>query len=274
MHSSSTSNIKFLVLATLVVLASSSALAASWPYAVKAAHAQAADLMGEAGSANPAVAATDYKLATWLDPSNPAAYIGLAHSQILSGQAEAALTTLDRAGEGSEASELRLRTLIELGRTNDAADKAAGIANRGHNDTVMLLTAFAYALSGRTADIPTLIPLVSSPEAAQRISRAAGDKLTLATELYTSGLPESSKILLMKLPTSFERNLLLGRILYTRHSKTDLISASSYLETATTLNPSNLESHKLLASIYSDRQLISESAAQTVLVTKLQSGKP
>ncbi len=274
MHSSPTSNTKILVLATVVIIASAAALAASWPVAVVAARAQAASLIGEAGSANSAEAATDYQLATRLDPSNPAGFVGLAHTQILAGHADAALVTLDRAGEGSEAGRLRLRTLIELGRTNEAADRAASFAVHGRSDSDILLAGLAYALAGRTTDIPALIPLVGSPEAAQRLSRASSGDLPLAAELYASGLPESSRTLLMKQPTSFERNLLLAKILYARHSQPDLASAANYLKIAVALDPSGIAARQLLASVYSDSSLHAESAAQTVLITKLQSGRP
>lgn len=274
MHSSPTSNTKILVLATLVIIASASSLAACWPLAVRAAHAQSDSLIEEAGTANSAEAATDYQLATWLNPSNPAGYIGLAHTQILAGHADAALITLDRAGEGSEAGRLRLRTLIELGRTGEAAGRAATIATRGHSDADILLSSLAYALAGRITDLPALIPLVSSPETAQRISRASSGDLPLAVELYASGLPKSSRTLLMKQPTSFERNFLLAKIFYAGHSESDLASATDYLKIAVALNPSNLPAHQLLVRIYSDRKLLPESSAENALIAKLQTGRP
>jgi len=263
-----------LTLTAIIIIASASASAAAWPIAVRAAHAQATSLIGEAGNANLATAAADYRLATWLDPSNPAGYVGLAHTQILAGRAEAALTTLDRAGEGSEAAGLRLRTLIELGRTNEAADLAASFAAPGRSDADIVLASLAYALAGRATDLPAMIPLVSTPEAAQRISRAASGELPLATELYASGLPESSRTLLMKQPTSFERNFLLAQIFYSRHTEGDLASATDYLQTAVALNPGDIPAHQLLANLYSDRKLTAESAAQTALAARLQSGRP
>ena len=274
MHSSASSNIKFFILSALVIICSAAALSATWPLAVNRARASAASLIGEARTANSTEAAADYRLATWLDPSNPAGYIGLAHTQILAGQPEAALTTLDRAGEGSEAAGLRLRSLMELGRTNEAADRAASFAAAGRSDPDIILASLAYALAGRTTNLPALTPLVSSPEAAQRISRAATGDLPLAAELYASGLPESSRTLLMKQPTSFERNFLLAQIFYSRHTEGDLASATDYLQTAVALNPGDIPAHQLLANLYSDRQLTAESAAQTALAARLQSGRP
>ena len=264
----------FFTLSTLVVIGSATALAALWPLARAGAKAEAASLIGEAGSGNSAEAAADYHLATWLDPSNPAGYIGLARTQILAGQADAALVTLDRAGEGSEAANLRLRTLIELGRTSEAAGRAATLAVPGRSDADLLLAGLTYALAGRTADIPALIPLVASPQTAQRISRAASGNLALASELFASGLPESSRALLIAQPTSFERNFLLGQILYARHMPDDLKTATDYLESAVTLNPSDVPARRLLASVYSDRGLTAQSTAQTSLANKLESGRP
>ena len=263
-----------LTLTAIVIIASASALAGVWPIAVRAAHTQAASLIGEAGTANLAEAATDFRLATWLDPTNPAGYTGLAHTQILAGQPDAALTTLKRAGEGTAAAELRLRTLMELGRTNEAADRAAPFAALGRSDADIVLASLAYALDGRATELPALIPLVSTPEAAQRISRAAAGDLPLAAELYANGLPESSRTLLMKQPTSFERNFLLAQIFYSHHTEGDLASATDYLQTAVALNPSYIPAHQLLANLYADRKFTVESATQTALVAKLQSGRP
>jgi len=264
----------FFTFSTLVVIGSATALAALWPLARAGAKAEAASLIGEAESGSSAEAGADYRLATWLDSSNPAGYIGLARTQILAGQADAALVTLDRAGEGSEAANLRLRTLIELGRISEAADRAVTLAAPGRSDADLLLAGLTYALAGRTADIPALIPLVASPQTAQRISRAASGNLPLASELFASGLPESSRALLVKQPTSFERNFLLGQILYAPHTGADLSTATDYLESAVALNPSDIPARRLLAKVYTDRGLNSQSSAQTGLVNKLQSGRP
>jgi cytochrome c-type biogenesis protein CcmH/NrfG len=265
-------------LSCIVLLSAAGVLAATLPQAhasIQAAgRAQAAKLIGEAASASPPEAAVNYKIATWLDPSNQAGYLGLARIQIAAGNAETALKALERAGEGSEAASLRVRTLIELGRTTEAADRAATLAAAGRPDADIILAAITYALAGRTGDILALIPLVASPEAAGRINRIAAGEMPLAGELYANGLPESSRSLLAKLPMSFERNLLLARLHYDQHTPESLVTATDLLKLAVALNPGNAEAHKFLAAVYTERKLPAEAATQSELAQKLTGGRP
>ncbi len=274
MHRPNARLIAFFSFSGLILAASATALATTWPAAVGAAHAGASKLVGDAATASLPEAAVDYQLATWLDPSNQAAYLGIARTQIVTGHAETALTALERAGEGSEAAELRIRTLIELGRTSEAATRAATLGASGRSEADITLAALTYALAGRPADIAPLNALVSSPEALQHLARIVAGNVPLAGELYTAGLPESSRNLLLKLPVTFERNLLLGHIYYDQHTTADLSTATGYLTTALTLNPADIEAHKLLAAVYVDRNLPTDAANQNILVQKLLSGKP
>ncbi len=244
MQESKAKTAAFLSLTTLVVLASGAALAFAWPYVLGAARAQSSVLVGEAASAPQAEALTNYQLAVWLDPASTQAKLGLAGAQIKAGQAAAAMKTLETAGQGSEAADLRLRADIELGRT----DAAAGLAQ--------------------------LMARQSSPEAAQALRRAEADSLPLATELYAAGLPESSSAILRSLPVSFERNLLLGRINYDRHTTASLESAIGYLEVAVNINPSHLEARKLYAAALADTGHTDDSAKQQDLIKKLELGQP
>jgi tetratricopeptide (TPR) repeat protein len=234
----------FLSLTTLVVIGAAAGLALAWPHVQSAAHHQAASLVGEAATANSAEAMADYRLAVRLDPTNIAAKLGLARTQIKAGQAEAALTTLKSAGEGSEASQLRVRTLIELGRI----DAATGLL--------------------------ALIGLQNAPDAAQHVARVQAGTLSLAAELYAAGLPNSSSALLLKQPISFTRNILLARIAIDRHTAADLTAASDNLATAVTINPSDAQAHRLFASVLADRGLTDESAQQTQLADRIESGRP
>ncbi len=244
MQESKAKTAAFLSLTTLVVLASGAALAFAWPYALGAARAQSSDLVGEAASAPQAEALANFQLAVWLDPASTQAKLGLAGAQIKAGQAAAAMKTLETAGQGSEAAELRLRANIELGRT----DAAAGLTQ--------------------------LVAHQSSPEALQALRRAEAGKLPLATELYAAGLPESSSTILRSLPASFERNLLLGRINYDHHTAASLVEAAKYLEEAVAMNPSHLEARKLYASALADSGRTEASAKQQDLIKKLELGRP
>jgi hypothetical protein len=206
------SSAAFMGLAAITLIGAASLLAAAWPHALKAAHKQSDRLVAEAGTVSINEAAADYNLATWLNRSNQPAYLGLARTQIATGKAAQAVDTLGKAGQGSEASKLRIRTLLELNRPAEAADLANNLTQPGHSDEDLTLAAIAFALANRPDSITPLIPLMSSPEAAQRVIRIEAGKLPLATELYAYGLPESSRALLVTLPVSFERDQLLGRI--------------------------------------------------------------
>jgi Flp pilus assembly protein TadD len=267
-------NRKFTLLATLTLLAAAAGLATLWPLALQAARAKATSLVGEAAKASGGEAEVDYRLATWLDPESHTAYVGLARSLITAGHPDEALAALGQAGEGSEVEQLKVRTLIELGRYNEAADVAGKLATPNRQDDDHVLAALAYALADRNSDIDALMPHVSSPEALQRIKRAQAGKLTLAAELYATGLLQSSSAFLMKLPASYERNLLLARIRYARHTPDDLARAAESLEVATSFNPSAPEARQLLAQTYRDQGKTTEAGLQDTLITKLQAGRP
>lgn len=256
------------------MISTATAIAATWPLLRAAGRWESSQLVGEARGANLAEAAVDYHLATKLDPANHAGYLGLARNQIAAGQANLALSSLANAGEGSDATRLRVRTLLELNRRSAAADQASNLTQPGSSDADIELSALADALAGRTDAITPLITAVSSPEAAQHVRRAQTGNLPLAVELYASGLPESSRTLLVSLPTSYERNLLLARIYTTRHSPTDLATATDYLSEAVRLNPSDIEAHQLLAELFTDQGQTAASANQSALIKQLQTGRP
>jgi thioredoxin-like negative regulator of GroEL len=274
MRTPSSPTIVFWATSSLTIIGTAAVLAACWPATLAAARSQSATLTTAAGHTDGAEAEVDYRLATWLDSHNQAAYIGLARSLILAGRPDEALASLEHAGQGSEVEQLQVRTLIELGRYHQAAIIAAALTAPSRPDADLTLAALADVLADRAANAAALIPHVSSPEAAQRIARAQAGNVSLGAELYATGLLESSSALLMKLPTSYERNLLLGRIRYTRHTATDLVQATDYLTTATALNPSGLEARALLAKVYRDQNQLPDAIRQEALIAKLQSGRP
>lgn len=274
MSSTTSPNLKYFPLVAIVVLTTAGAMATTWPSMRQAARSESNRLVGYARASEPAEAASFYSIAVRLDPANQAAYLGQARLQLAAGKPEVALSALDHAGEGSAAAELRVRMLIELGRNSQAADSAASLLATNHTDANIVLVGLAYALAGRSGDIPALIPRVTAPEAAQRLARAQAGQLPLAAELSASELPVSARALLVTQPVSFERNLLLGRLYYQAHTPADLVAATNYLSEAATLNPSDRSAHLLLANIYSQRGLTAESLAQTALVAQLDAGRP
>ena len=267
-------NAKFAIFATATVLAAAGTLAALWPLALTAARHESANLVGEGNQAHAGEAATDYLLATWLDRHNTAAYAGLARTQIAAGQPDAALTSLTHAGEGSEVEQLRVRTLIELGRASDAAAAGGALTTPGRSQNDLLLAVLAYENAGRHTDTTALIPRLTSPDTAEGAARAQAGPLGLATELYATGLLRSSSAILTKAPTSYQRNLLLARIRYAQHTKSALTDAADYLATANALNPANTEARLLLTKVYRELGNTHDAQVQTALIAKLQAGRP
>ncbi len=268
------SNVKFWVITGLALAGAAAGLASFWPRALAYARSESAQLTREAATAGRGEAQVDYRLATRLDPRNQAAFAGLARIQLAAGHSDEALSLLERAGEGSEVERLKVRTLIELGRYAPAAAAAGKLAVPGAQADDVVLATLADALAGRTTGIAALTPLLASPEALQRVQRVQAGNLPLAAELYATGLLESSSALLIKLPTSFERNLLLGRIYYARHTPSGLALAADFLSDAASLNPASLEVHQLLAAVYHDQNKFSEASRQDALVVKLEAGRP
>lgn len=261
---------------TLVLVALTAAGGvALWPTVVAAAHGQAGELVASAQTANdPREVRINYQLALALDPSNQAARLGLAQSQIAAGQAEDALVTLEGTGGEPAAERLRIRTLIELGRANQAVDTATKLARGTNAEADIVLAALAYAVAGQPTSIAPLMPLVASPEAAQSLARAEAGDLALASELYAHGLPNSAQRIALEQSVSFERNLLLARLAYDRHAAADLDAAAGYLKVAVMMNPADAAAHQFLATIYTEQNLQIESQKQTDLATKIISGRP
>lgn len=274
MYAYSNSNIKYLPITTAAILASAAVLAMAWPHVVAAAHAEAARLIEQAPQTGAAEATSFYRLASTLDPGNRESYLGLAKIQIATGQSEAALRSLKHAGEETETLRLRLKTLVELGNFSGASLLADALAQPGASDADIILSGLAYALAERTGDIDALLSRVASPEAAQRLARAKAGNVTLAAELYASGLPNSSRTFAEKLPVSFKRNVLLGRISYAQNTRESLVAATGYFSSACTINPGDLSAHELLADVFAVRGMVAESSTQTILVQKIRSGRP
>jgi thioredoxin-like negative regulator of GroEL len=274
MTDSRTSNSKFWAITVVAIVAAGGGLAALWPVALSAARSESATLTTEGRHAAGAEAVADFQLAARLDPQNHAAYIALARDQIASGQPDAAFANLDHAGKGSDVEQLRVRTLIELGRSSAAAAAAQDLTTPDRSQADLLLATLSYLNADRRADATALMPRLTSPEAAGSATRAASGEIGLASELYATGLQNSSSAILTAAPTSYERNLLLARILYARHTRPSLTTASDYLASATSLNPGGLEARQLLARVYRDLGNIPDATTQEALAAKLQNGRP
>jgi hypothetical protein len=266
--------ISFAVLSAGILLAGAGGLAALWPTAHAAARSQSAQLLADGTQAGGTEAANDFLLATYLDPANQAAQTKLAQMQLAQGRPDQALRTLSRAGQGSDVEQLKVRTLMELSQTNAAADEADVLAAPGRPDEDLVLAGLAYAVTGRDAQTRDLAARVGSVEASGRLARATASSVTLATELYASGLLNSSSVILERLAPSYERNTLYARILTDRGTKAGLNQAAKLLNQAVAMDPASIETRRALAEVY--RELHHQDAAteQETAIAKLQAGRP
>lgn len=271
MKPASQSSASFFVLSAITVLLAAVGLTLMIPVAASqrllAANRLAATGAGNQGS----VAIASYQLASWLDPANPLVHLDLARSRLAAGQPTAALNELNRAGQGSEVSRLKVRTLMELGRNTEAATVAHASLPDPQDD---LLRCLALAVTNDATGCDATMARESSPEALQRMLRAKSNTFTLAVELYAAGLQKSSSAILEQLPASFASSLLLGRIYYDTHTADSLQSARHRLEAAVATDPSSIATHQLLAAVYRDLGQLSAAEHQADLATRLVAGRP
>jgi thioredoxin-like negative regulator of GroEL len=269
---SKSASAKFWTLAVVALLGSAAGLASLWPLGLAAARSQSSQLTVAGNRASGGEAATDYLLAAKLNPQNQAAYAGLARLQIAMGHPDDALASLHHAGNGSEVEQLKLRTLLELGRLNTAASAAGELTTPGRSDADLLLAAEAFKLANKPDQAATLAPRLSSPDASRRLARIQADNVTFASELYASGLLKRSSALLAKLPASYNTHLLQARINLAQNANP--AESISHLTAANALNPSNTEARGLLAQIYRSQNQPALAQQQDILIHQLQSGRP
>ncbi len=274
MDSHRQSNVKFWVASVIVFVVSAAALAALWPSALSAARATSSRLASD-GQADRGVTTADYQLAVWLNPGNQTARLGLAAAQIEDGQAAAALATLGPAGQGSAVGALRVRAFIEDNQPVAAAAAGGGLVTQAPTDTNIELVALADASAGRPlTQNSSLISRLTSSEALQAVNRTDAGELPLAAELYATGLLHSSRRILLTLPQSYERNLLLANVDYDIHTQSTLTQASSVLSAAIAMNPADISTRQLLVQVYRAQGKPAEAFDQTTAIAKLQSGRP
>lgn len=255
-------------------MGSAALLASAWPATQAYAKEQSAELTRAGQGASGGESENDFRLATWLDSSNDAAFAGLAQAQVAAGQPNEALQTLTEAGEGREVARTKVRILLELGRYTEAAGFTAILTSDKAIQEDLVLTAIALSLAQQPAAIASLKTRVSSPAALQALARAEAGDIPLATELYARGLLRSSSALLLKLPVSFERNLLLSRIVLSRTTPASLSQAEQYLSAALTQSPSQLEARRLLYRVYQAQGNQAGANHEAQLIRRLEAGQP
>ncbi|HSX02829.1 MAG TPA: hypothetical protein VLI05_05970 [Candidatus Saccharimonadia bacterium] len=261
--------------ATGVVLVLNAGLIALFsPYVIEAARGESDRLAAAGRQAQGSEAQLDFELAHRLDPRNQTAALALAQRQLVAGQSDLAIQTLRAAGQGTEVLRLQLRTQLELGRTADAAVTAGQLAARSPSADDAQLAGLAYLVAGQPQSLPSLVPRLAPPEAAQRLQAAQADNLALGRELYATGLLQSSERLLMKQPSSTTRDVILGTINAARATPGSQATARDFYAAALQLDPTNRPARQgLIATL---RALKDDEAAdkQTALQAQLDAGRP
>jgi hypothetical protein len=215
----------------------------------------------------------DLKLAHILNRHSQTVALELAKQQLAAGQSAAALQTLSNAGEGSEATRLRLGVQLEQGQANAALESATQLAKTSNQPQDLLLAALTFGTVGKRELINPLVPRLTNPEALQRVQRAKANDLLLGTELYAAGLPDSSQRILAKQPSSYERNYLLGQIAYARHDAESLASAEAYTTNAISFNPASESARELIIQILQAEGKSDDAAQQQSLLDQLKNGR-
>jgi hypothetical protein len=263
------SNRKFWVITVMSMVVGAAALASLVHEVFQLARNQSTQLVHNAAAVSPSEAQTDYHLATWLDRHNTSAYLGLAKAQLAAGRADAALYSLQEAGQGSAQSELQIRALLETGRYSAAANAAKHLTTSSSNTR---LAAIASMLAGRAADAAMQIQAIPDSSSRTELSRAEASPIALAALLHSSSLIASATITLARQPSSYERDLLLARIYYERRSEPALNQSQHLLQSAVSTTPSSIEARDLLANVYRAQGNIRAATEQQKLVALLKSG--
>ena len=98
--------------------------------------------------------------------------------------------------------------------------------------------------------------------------------MALASVLADRGLQISSSSLLVKLPNSVARSLLMARILIDQNTPASLAAAVDYLNSGSTIDPSNTVLRTALVSTLRTLKLTDEANKQQLLLDRLVAGRP
>ena len=253
----------------------SSGLAASlWPSVLAYSRNESASLTREAGQGTGADAELDYRLAYHLDHGNVTAALHFATAELADEQPQAALDALKAAGEGSDVQRIRIEALLELGNVDAATATGADLAKTDTSDETVRIVALAYGVRRNQDAIAALKARVSSPEALQALSRAQAGNLPLAHDLSATGLNLSTRALLVKLPSSADRDLLLAQTDVRLGTHAMLADAASSYATSLALNPSNLAARGQYVDLLRLLKDPQDAAMQQTLHDAIANGRP
>ncbi len=271
MSRSQPSAIKFWIIAGLTVVGAALLSATAWPAVPSAMRYESYRLSSIAAAAPAAQAQVDVTLATWLDPYNLAAQRQLAALDLTTGHDTEALAAVNHAGQGIDVTRLRLKAYLELGHTSSAAQAAYRLSTASGNDSDQVLAAAALADAGHISDALSLTSAVTSPEAARRIAYAAGGNMPLAYVLAATGLLRSPQTILIKLPDSYQRDLLLATI---NDQLADYGSAQTFAADAAAIDPAAMAPHQLLAQLFKNAKNLSAFKTQQMLLSRIRKQSP
>jgi Flp pilus assembly protein TadD len=267
-------NLNFWFIAGLTLTLSSALVVSTLPYLHQLRLWEAGQLVREGSAAHGAEAEADYRLAHKLDTENPQAALHFAVIETNTGRPEDAITTLQHAGMGREVEVARLRAEIEAGELQLAVSTADHLLVLAPSSSDIVLIASAYGLAGYPARAVALVPIVSSLETLQGVQRAASDELGLASVLAAQGLQTSASALLVKIPNSIPRSLLLAQIFISQNTPASLSSAVEYLKSGISLAPANSEVRVRLISVLKTLGRTDEAGQQQALLDRLLVGRP
>ncbi len=271
---SDSSNLGFWIVASLVLILNVGLATAIWPLVVQAAHSESDQLTSAGRQAQGSEAQLDFELAHRLNPANQQASLALAQLQIAAGQSQAAVRTLQRAGQGIEVLRLQLKTQLELEQTGAAVTTAQALVHRSAAPGDQTLAAYTYLLANQLDQFNTLMPLVSAPEARQRILAAQASPTALGQQLYALELLKSSQTLLMKQPNSVPRDLVLAAIAASHQTADFWREARDFYTAALTLDPANQAARQGLITSLQALGDNDAAAKQAALLAQLQAGRP
>ncbi|HVE80545.1 MAG TPA: hypothetical protein VNA68_00125 [Candidatus Dormibacteraeota bacterium] len=233
-------------------------------------------------SSNPAQALAGYKMAAFLDPSQPDYNYRMADIYLAQNQPGKAMRALDQAGTPNaqlkaieielrssrfQAAQKRIEKAIKLERTPGLYILQAK-ASLEAGDSANAL-ASAKAAGNKAASIESFAQRVHSKQ-------QGATALALARDLYGNGMPVSAnRILDETAPESTLWYALKADILLTQQkvTKENLLAAKDYLKAAIKMAPYDISLHRQIKSVFDRLGDKQQSQAEEELIRQLVSQK-
>lgn len=246
------------------------------PAAVRYAQNQAADLVRQAASQPADEANLSYRLAGWLDAHNQTAAAARAEQAIAQGDADRALRLLDTARGVGESAPMRiayLKAYLETDQISAAVAEANELSQTSTDQATLAWAALVDGVGKRTTELTALAPRVTAPEAAKRVAAARAGNVPLARELASSGLYASTRALLVKAPSSYERSMMLGDLDVRANTSPSLTEAIDYYRSAIAINPASIEARQSLVKTLKALDRTADANHEQQLLNRLTSGQ-